>query len=480
VTRRGLLAVPPLAGLVALVAATAKGLYVSPDAVFYVGTARNWLDGRGFTPPSGLQGVDHFPPLFTAVLAVLGRLGLDPLDGARVVNVLALAGIVLLVGVVVRARTGSVPAALVASVLTTSAVDLLTYSGSALSEPLFVLLALSALVVLAGHLDRPAPALLAAASVLAGAAFLTRYVGAALVAAGVVGLLWRRRWVEAAAFGLASSVPVALFLLLAEGGESGRTVALHLPGWDYLGQAARPFSRWLVPWPKPPAGLVLALLLVAAGTLLVRRLPGTGRTSALPALLVTFAMAYLALLVANRALVDASGRLDARFLLPLHVTAILLVVPALHRRRLPAPALAVAGILVLAQVADATAWTVGGLTDDSVARRGYTAAAWEESDVLARIAATDTPVYTNGFDAVFLHTGRSTLPIPSTTNYLTGEPNPRYAEELAAMRAAGGLVAYFDALTFRRSFLPSRADLEATLPLDVVATDALGTLYRLR
>ena len=148
-TRRWLFALPPAVALISVVAATTKGLYVSPDAVFYVGTARNWLDGRGLTPPPGLPPLEHFPPLFTLLLAALGKLGLDPLDGARVVNVVALAGTVLLVGLVVRSRTGSLVAALAASVLTAAATDLLTYSASALTEPLFILLAVAGLVVLA-------------------------------------------------------------------------------------------------------------------------------------------------------------------------------------------------------------------------------------------------------------------------------------------------------------------------------------------
>jgi len=276
--------------------------------------------------------------------------------------------------------------------------------------------------------------------------------------------------------------PVAAWLEWAGGrGTSDRPVVLHMFGGEYLGQAARPLSRWLVPWPKPPVGLLLALLVIAAGVVLARRLPASaGPSPNLSWVLVAFTVAYLFVLLANRAFTDASGRLDARFLAPLHPIAILLVVPVLWRRRLPAPALALAGVLVLAQVADAAAWTAGGLTDDSVRRRGYAAAAWERSPIVTRIAGLDAPVYTNGFDALFLLTGRSTLPIPAEKDYLTGRANPRYADELAAIRASGGYLAYFDAVTFRRSFLPSRAELEASLPLEVVATDTLGTLYRLR
>ena len=455
------LLVPAAAGLAAALAAGAKGLYVSPDAVFYVGTARNWLDGRGFTPPPGVPPLEHFPPGFTMVLAALGKLGLDPLTGARVVNALAFAGIVVLVGRAVRARTESVPAALVASVLTAAAVDLLTLSTSALSEPLFILLAIGGLMALAAYLDEPRPALLAGASVLVGAAFLTRYVGIALVLAGVAGLVWRRRWTAAGVFGAVTVAPVAVFLLWA--GPSDRSLAFHMFGADYLGRAARPFARWLLPWPRPPIGLVLAVLLVVAGVVLARRVAGT-----LPWLLVAFAVAYLAVLLANRAFTDATGRLDARFLAPLHVVAIMLAVPALHR--LKPPALWVAGAVVVAQVAGAVAWTAG---DGSIARRGYTAEALQESPLLT---ALPEPLYTNAPDAVFFVAGRPALAIPVEKDYLTGRANPSYAEEVAAMR---GHLLYLDAVTFKQSFQPTRAELEAALRLEVVSRDAIGTLYRI-
>ena len=460
-TRAGWLAAPPAAVFAAVVAAGAKGLYVSPDAVFYVGTARNWIDGRGFTPPPGVPPLEHFPPGFTVVLGALGRLGVDPLTGARVVNAVAIAGIVLLVGLVVRRSTGSVPVALVAATLAAAGVDLLGLSASALSEPLFILLGLGGLVVLAQYLERPAPALLAGASALVAGAFLTRYVGIALVVAGVAVLAWRRRWLAAGVFGVVTVLPVAGWLLWADAGAGDRSVAFHLFGADYLGQAVRPLARWVVPWPGPPAGFVVASALVVAGVVLARRVrvPATPLTW----LLVAFTVAYLVVLLANRALTDATGRLDARFLAPLHVVAIVLAVPALRRLRW-------AAVLVVAQVAGALVWTAG---DGSIGRRGYTAKALQESAVMA---AVREPLYSNAPDAVYFLTGRSSTAIPAEKDYLTGRPNPQYAGELAAMH---GYLAYFDAITFKRSFQPSRAELEASLRLEVVMQDEVGTLYRI-
>jgi len=77
---------------------------------------------------------------------------------------------------------------------------------------------------------------------------------------------------------------------------------------------------------------------------------------------------------------------------------------------------------------------------------------------------------------VFFVTGRPALAIPPEKDYLTGKANPDFAKELAAMR---GYIAYFDAVTFKRSFQPSRAELEAALRLEVVLRDQVGTLYRI-
>jgi len=490
-----------------MIAVTRQGLYVSPDSVSYVGTARSLLDGRGWTPPPGLPELGHFPPLFIVALAGVGRLGFDPLDAARIVNVIAFGGVVALVGVVLWRRTASVAAALVGSLLVLVAVDLLTFSAAALSEPLFIVLGLAAMVALAAHLERRRPALFVVAGALVAAAVLTRYVGVALVVAGMATIVrfgGGRRFhaaLDSLVFAAIGVVPALAWMAWAGRGNApaGERTVVHLPGLGYLGQAAQPVGRWTMPFVPPAVGLTLAALVVVGCAALLRRqpLPSTPAAaprsapparpelSALPWLLSAFVVSYLGVLVADRAFLDASGRLDARFLVPLHVVAVVLVVPPLYRavqaRRVPVAALAVGAALVVLQIADAAVWTADGLTDVGVGRRGYTASAWRTSRVLAAIAAADPdqPVYTNGFDALYFLTGRQARPLPAEKDYLTGRANPRYPEELALLGRSGGLVAYFGALTARRSFLPSQASLERALPLQRVESDDVGTLYRL-
>ena len=71
----------------------------------------------------------------------------------------------------------------------------------------------------------------------------------------------------------------------------------------------------------------------------------------------------------------------------------------------------------------------------------------------------------------FFIAGRPARPIPVEKAYLTRQANARFAEEVAAMT---GHLLYLDAVTFKQSFQPTRAELEAALRLEVVAQDAVG------
>ena len=431
-----------------------------------MGTARNLLDGHGFTAPPGSPPLSHFPPLFPLLLAAIGWVtGLDPLDVAGIVNPLLLGATALLVAVVVRRRSGSVGLGVAASAAVVVAVDLLVYFASALTEPLFVVLVLGAMVSLAAAVDRGGRWPWVVAVACTAGACLTRYVGVALVVAEVGVLLatgggGRQAWRRAAAVGGASVVPLVVWLAAA--GSGNRPVVVHLFDADYWVSGARSLSRWVLPpyvsWPV--RGVATAVVVGAlTWSAVAGRAPvaAAGRRQDRPPdvfglLLPAFAVTYLAVLVVDRVLLDATGRLDLRFLAVLHVVAVVGLLPWLHRHLTgrARPAAAAAGLVLLAlHGVQAASWVADGLTDTSVGRRGLTAAAWEDSPVLAAVAALppDVTVYSNAPEAVFLLTGRAASPLPAHTDYLSDRRRPEYEAERAALadrlaaRPGGGGVA---------------------------------------
>lgn len=498
---RGLaLVLPAVVGAVTLLLITRRGAYVSPDALAYLGTARNLVDGQGYTSPPGSPDVGNFPPLFTLLLAGVGALGPDPLTAARFVNPLLFGGTILLTGLVVRRLTGSLRLAFAAQLLVLAGVDFLAYHSSALSEPLFLLLTLLSFAGVAACLPRRRPLVLVAAALAAGAAVLTRYVGLAVILAGAAALLAgaerrRRWWAEPIAFTAVAAAPLfgwLAWLSAEQGRATNRVAVVHPPDADYVRTGARTASQWFLPdevtWPARGivTAVIVALLLVAAWR--GRQHAAEHRAVEHRGAIVfgLFALAYVSALVGDRWLYDVTGRLDARFLMPLHAAAVVLAAWALRGTDLARNHVTRVGVsaVVGLQLVSGGVWVHDALTDASVRPGGFLAPAWRTSTLLDEVRATGplTTIYTNQVDALWFHTGRKARPIPEKQTFLTGEPNVTYGAEVVAMAdtlRAGGLLVYFTAVPARRVFLPTPAELAETLELQVVSRDQIGVSYRL-
>ena len=325
------------------------------DSVIFLSTALNLLAGEGWRDLLGAPMVT-WPPLFPLLLAAGGWLGIELLEVGRWVNAIAFGLTILAAGGWLRSHLRSRGLALAATVTIAVSLPLSEFASSFLTEPLFVLFTLLALIQLAVGLNRKTawPPIWCAAFFTALAA-VTRYPGVVLIGTGVLLLLVRRapalttRLKDAIVYGAVSSLPLAVvltynwavsgFLTGPRKGRVGQSLS------DVLSEVADVFRAWVIP-PNAPdgvgyllwtaAGLVVATgaVVVVSGLGLERR--GKDRTAS-PLLGLGpvipfggFAVAYLSFIVAIVPLV-IHFQISPRFLLPVFVPLLLAAVVLLDR-----------------------------------------------------------------------------------------------------------------------------------------------------
>ena len=322
-----------------LVRTSPYGPAITLDSTHYLSAAESLAAG------TGLQIFDDgpflfYPPFFPMLLSFFDILGIEPRESVRWVNAAVFGLIILTSGIWLLRALASRTLALVATAAILASLPLNSLSAQAMTEPLFVLLVILALIQLGAFLTRDPtwkPVILAA--VLTALAALTRYPGVTLIFAGVALLLLYRavpfaaRLRYAVVFGGIASLPVVAALLRrwlldatleAPEGTSGQSLS------ESIRQAVLVIRNWLAPENAPDWSVNLWLAagaLLAAGvavvliTRIIRRGPSReGIRAALPFGLFSLVYLIFIILAAPRLV----GQLiDSRYLLPLYVPLIL-------------------------------------------------------------------------------------------------------------------------------------------------------------
>ena len=263
-----LLTAAAAAALVALATDPYPGVTV--DSAEYLAVARSLGEGRGLTMPfisydeafrvlAPGERVDmtQFPPLYPTVLALVHTVtGLSLLDAVRVTGAALFAGLIASVMTMVRARTGSVLAALTVGALLL-APDLLTVHAMAWSETIMIVAVVLALHFAAAHLRDREPRSLILAGVCGAVASMARFAGVAVLVTIAATLLFdrqrgtsTRRLRDATVFLALTLVPTAGWFLrnmLVAGYASEKRLGWHPPGADHLLQAVQAIGSWLMP-----------------------------------------------------------------------------------------------------------------------------------------------------------------------------------------------------------------------------------------
>ena len=328
------LCLPVLIALVALLGAahilvrtSAYGAALNNDSMNYISAAESLAAGEGLLSPGGGK-FTLWPPFFPMALAFLSLFGIEPVDGGRFLNAAAFGLLILASGLWLTRRLRTPAIALGVAVAVMAALPLSHTASTFLSEPLFILFTLLALMPLESFLNRRSgtPALVLSA-VFAALAALTRYIGVALIFSAVLMLLARRntlvreRLKDALAFGAGSSLPLAAALArnyLVTGTLTGdRSLASGQSLFDSLRQIGATFYKWADPlsptlWQLPLSPwLIAGLFLLLAELLLIT----PGRASSV---FWIFALMYLAIIAAMMPFTSWQA-IDSRYLAPVYV-----------------------------------------------------------------------------------------------------------------------------------------------------------------
>lgn len=335
-----------------LVRTSTYGAAVVGDAVTYLSVAESLAAGDGLRTYSGGEFL-RWPPFFPMLLAFISLFGIEPAEAGRFVNIAAFGLIILVSGLWLDRRLRARVLGLAVAAFLTTSFALSHVATNILTETLFILFTLLALMCLESFLNRRngMPALVGSV-VFAALAATTRFMGVTLILAGVLTLLtrWdplRAKLRHAAAYGVLSSVPLTI-VLVRNWTVSGRLTAYEpaTASWqilsDSLSQTVDAFCLGVL----PTAGadwfgyLLLALAgLVASGVALVFILACRDRTTlsskpgrkAFP--FGVFSLVYLATNVVVTPLTVetiASPRLLMPIYVPLLIVAVFLLDRFLH------------------------------------------------------------------------------------------------------------------------------------------------------
>jgi hypothetical protein len=467
---------------------TRNGPLLTTDSASYLSAADNLASGKGLTTAfndstsvyhpvqavgfNGRVPFVHFEPLYTILIAGLHGLGMGDLSGARTLGAISIVFIVLLLcALAYRALRGYLPLVLVFVVVTVVGPsgqgfvsgNLLELSGQVLSEPLFYVFTLGALLTGALFLERGAKRHLVATVVLVVAATLTRYVGVSVAVAISLAILISkapasrhriqrapvalpsRQRIQSAALVLGAGVlalvgwPAVDGLL--SGGSTPRQIGFHIHPHlvsDLLSTA----GAWFFPtdWPSWLTDSGAVVLLVVAAIVpftgnyfrLIRRASGPppGALSLLR-LAAIFMLAYLIVILGSSTVLDATLSLDQRVLGPIQVMAYLLLVSLIYwavRSRIPAGKpfvllvvpVAVTLLLVIPNVMLAYRQLSHPFPDPQPTPAMV---------ALARLPTSDV-IFTNEPSGVFIYTGRGSVLAPVRRYPINRDPNPDFKADV--------------------------------------------------
>jgi hypothetical protein len=469
-----------LLGIVAftlvLVITEPPGPGLDPDALHYMGAAESLVAHLEYRVPTAEWAsadstslLAHFPPGFSTALALPMRLGMVPMQAARLVEAVAAAVTVTVLVLLVSGAATPLAGVLVAVALfATEAMHKVHVS--VLSEPLFLACLVLTLAAMVHAPDRPLRA-----GIPAALGALTRYAGTSLVGAVALWELLQRAPLRTR---LRRTVVALLPALVLQGAwvlrtrhDAGPTAirrfAVYTSGMGAMfAQGGETLSSWLVPDPDAlvapmpyhgrlalAAGVVLLVIVVAGARRAWRAADAAVPARDAPSPLVdarrligasgVLMACYVGMILMSRLLADPKIPLDDRLLAPVLLLATTIAATAIalwwRGAHSELARIAVFGALLGWWAASATV-TYASAEYALTWGSDFAGEPWLHSELLAwaRTSGASRPLYTNWPAAVYfyLHRPSRQVPLRNDARAIAAFPD--------TLRARDGRVLMFD------------------------------------
>jgi hypothetical protein len=406
---------------IVLVSTSRYGIGVEIMGMSYISDARSLLAGKGLATFTVM-----FPPLYPVLLGAVGYvLGVDPLVSAELTGAFLFGLMVFLAGITAFRYVGSRYVALYAAALVLLSPPLMDVSVMAWPEPLFIGLVLLFLCLVKSYLAKGDWVSLILCSALAALAALTRYLGITLILSGIWIILFlprnhRRSGIyQLLFFAFVSAVPLGLWALR-NYSLSGMPFGPRYPsGFSFFDNmtfalvgiySALIFSLGSLYPDKFLFHLILKLgfLVLALGfgvfIAYLLRFPKREEWLRMKAdrslwagpLTVFIAVYTIVLLITSTT--TASDKIDNRFLTPLYVPAIILIlslVYQLSRRTARKALISLAALSLMVPLVFVTKNTISYVSHGA---GGYSTDKWQESETIRYLRSHALP----GKDGIFI------------------------------------------------------------------------------
>jgi len=326
------------------------GVFVRTDSVAYLWSADNLIKGYGIGRLDGggnFVPYIHWPPLYPIALAGISLMGFSGLEAARWFAAVCIVLSTILIGLIAgRVTRNSGWYALSILLILSNSSYFFETNYYAMSEPLYIVMSLSALLLLDCYLTKTKNIYLILASLFIGFTLITRYVGISLLVACMLFLIiqgkaWRQKIVDIASMGIIALLPLGIWLIRnfrLTGIAANRTISIYSISADEWTRAGNEIASWLGSvLNATPIGilkpLVILFLAFVIGLLYFRFIPQIQNSYnfRFSGLVAVYSVSYAVFVILARVMFDPDIPIyEVRIQYPLLIGGLILAISLIH------------------------------------------------------------------------------------------------------------------------------------------------------